>query len=87
MAEASSQENADSARMAINNALTAINQATRLDPKLPEAWLFKGMILMAGKQDQKGAVEAWEHYLTIAPPDADTTRIATMVRGFRRQNR
>jgi len=40
-AEASSHESADSARMAIDNAVTAIDQAIRLDPKLPEVWLFK----------------------------------------------
>ena len=84
MAEAGTQQNADSAKMAINGALEAMNQAIKLDPKLPEAWLFKGMVMMAGLQNQKGAVEAGEHYLTIAPPGADTAPIAGMVRGFKR---
>ncbi len=84
VAEASTHESPDSAQQSYAGALQAINQAIKLDAKLPEAWLFKGMIMMQGLEDRAGAVEAWEQYLKIAPAGADTSRIAGMVRGFRR---
>ncbi|MBI4502365.1 MAG: hypothetical protein HY700_14540 [Gemmatimonadetes bacterium] len=79
MAEASSHQNPDSARRSVGGALSAANRALELDPKLAEGWLFKGMIMMAGMQDLKGAAQAWEEYLKVAPPGADTMRIHALV--------
>jgi tetratricopeptide (TPR) repeat protein len=79
MAEASTQQDRDSARRAVDGALEAVNRALQINPELPEGWLFKGMILMAGRQDLKAAAQVWEQYLKIAPPGADTTRIHAMV--------
>jgi tetratricopeptide (TPR) repeat protein len=84
-AEASTQQDQDSATRALNGGLDEINRALQLKPDLPEAWLFKGMLLMAGKQDMKGAAEAWEHYLKIAPPGSDTTRIHAIVEAAKRR--
>ncbi|MSR07711.1 MAG: hypothetical protein EXR93_11690 [Gemmatimonadetes bacterium] len=66
-----------------DTALMAENTALRLKPDLAEAWLFKGMIYMAGLQDPKSAAAAWEHYLQVAPKGADTSRIAAIVRGMK----
>ena len=82
-AESGSHDDPDSARTALDAALKAVNYALELKPDLPEGWLFKGMIYMAGLQDPGAAAAAWERYLQVAPKDADTTRIAAIVRGLK----
>lgn len=83
MAEASGHENQDSAVAVLGWAVKEIDRSLSIEPDFAEGWLFKGMIYMQGLQDQDAAIAAWEHYLKIAPPDADTTRIAAMVRSAR----
>jgi len=61
----------------------AVNEALTLSPDLPEALLFKGLILFAGKNDPAGAVSAWERYLQVAPPGAETERVRAMLQGAR----
>jgi len=63
--------------------IQAIDQALLLSPDLPEALLYKGIILFAGANDPKGAVTAWERYLEVAPPDAETQRVRGMLEGAR----
>jgi cytochrome c-type biogenesis protein CcmH len=63
--------------------IQAIDQALSLSPDLPEALLYKGIILFAGANDPKGAVTAWERYLAVAPPDAETQRVRSMLEGAR----
>jgi cytochrome c-type biogenesis protein CcmH len=63
--------------------IQAIDQALSLSPDLPEALLYKGIILFAGANDPKGAVTAWERYLEVAPPDAETQRVRSMLEGAR----
>ena len=82
--EASSHDVQDSAVVALRGALDAVSRATQLDPRLAEAWLFKGMIQMGGMRDAAAAAEAWAEYLKVAPPDADTTRISALVQSMRR---
>ena len=84
MAEAGTQQDADSAKRAVDAAVDAVNHAIQAQPDLAEAWLFKGMVLMGGRQDPAGAAQAWEQYLKIAPPGADTTRIHAMVQTLKR---
>lgn len=64
--------------------LRSLEKALALHPDLPEALLFKGIVLFAGAQDPRGAAEAWERYLKVAPPDANTTRVRAMLEGARR---
>jgi hypothetical protein len=45
---------------------------------LPEALLYRGIILFAGVQDMPAAAEAFDRYLAVAPPDANTGRIRGM---------
>jgi cytochrome c-type biogenesis protein CcmH len=59
-------------------ALKALDKAVFLRPELPEALLYRGIILFAGVQDMRAAAEAFDHYLAVAPPDANTGRIRAM---------
>jgi len=63
--------------------LQSIEKALALHPDLPEALLYKGIILFAGARDMNGAVAAWERYLQVAPPDADTARVQAMLQAAR----
>jgi cytochrome c-type biogenesis protein CcmH len=59
-------------------ALKALDKAVFLRPELPEALLYRGIILFAGVQDMRAAAEAFDRYLAVAPPDANTGRIRAM---------
>lgn len=61
-----------------DGALKALDKAVFLRPELPEALLYRGIILFAGAQDMRAAAEAFDHYLAVAPPDANTGRIRAM---------
>jgi cytochrome c-type biogenesis protein CcmH len=61
-----------------DGALKALDKAVFLRPELPEALLYRGIILFAGVQDMRAAAEAFDHYLAVAPPDANTGRIQAM---------
>jgi len=61
-----------------DGALKALDKAVFLRPELPEALLYRGIILFAGVQDMRAAAEAFDHYLAVAPPDANTGRIRAM---------
>lgn len=60
-------------------AFESIEYALRLQPDLPEALLYHGMLLVATGRDIPGGIAAWERYLRIAPPDANTGRIRAML--------
>lgn len=59
-------------------ALKSLDKAVFLRPELPEALLYRGIILFAGVQDMRAAAEAFDRYLAVAPPDANTGRIRAM---------
>jgi cytochrome c-type biogenesis protein CcmH/NrfG len=65
--------------------LQALEQALLLSPDLPEALLYKGILLFAGANNPGGAVSAWERYLTVAPPGAETARVRGMLEAARQQ--
>lgn len=67
--------------------LQALDQALFLHPDLPEALLYKGIILFAGSQDPRGAAAAWERYLEVAPADAETGRVRGMLEAARQSIR
>lgn len=70
-----------------DNGLEAFNQALASDENLAEALLFKGILLFTAKQDFQGAVAAWERYLEVAPPEANTARVRAMLEGARQAAR
>lgn len=67
----------------MNAGLQALDQALVLSPDMPEALLYKGIILFAGANDPRGAITAWERYLQVAPPGAETARVRGMLQGAR----
>jgi cytochrome c-type biogenesis protein CcmH len=65
--------------------LQSLEQALLLSPDLPEALLYKGILLFAGANNPGGAVSAWERYLAVAPPGAETARVRGMLEAARQQ--
>ena len=65
----------------------ALEQALALSPDLPEALLYKGIVLFAGANDPRGAIGAWERYLVVAPPGAETARVRSMLEAARQAAR
>ena len=63
--------------------LKAIDKALYLSPELPEALLYRGIIFFAGLQDMRAAAQTFEHYLAVAPPDANTARVRAMLNAAR----
>jgi len=63
--------------------LKAIDKALYLRPELPEALLYRGIIYFAGLQDMRAAAQIFEHYLAVAPPDANTARVRAMLNAAR----
>jgi cytochrome c-type biogenesis protein CcmH len=59
--------------------LKSLDKAVFLRPELPEALLYRGIILFAGAQDMRAAAGAFERYLAVAPPDANTGRVRAML--------
>lgn len=58
------------------------DRALSIDPDFAEALQFKGMVsFMRG--DYATAVEAWEHYLEVVPPDQGSPRIQAMLEAAR----
>jgi tetratricopeptide (TPR) repeat protein len=66
------------------DALDIIEAVLRLSPDLPEALLYKGMMLYGGGRDPAGAIRAWERYLRVVPPgSADTVRVKALIAAAR----
>jgi cytochrome c-type biogenesis protein CcmH/NrfG len=63
--------------------LRAIDKALYLHPELPEALLYRGIIFFAGLKDMRAAAQTFEHYLAVAPPDANTARVRAMLNAAR----
>jgi cytochrome c-type biogenesis protein CcmH len=60
-------------------ALKSLDKALFLHPDLPEALLYKGIILFAGVRDMPRAAEVLQRYLDVAPPSANTARVKGML--------
>jgi cytochrome c-type biogenesis protein CcmH/NrfG len=62
--------------------LSTFDQALAIDPDFAEALQFKGMVsFMRG--DYATAVEAWEHYVEVVPPDESSPRIQALLEAAR----
>jgi cytochrome c-type biogenesis protein CcmH len=62
-----------------DGALKSLDKAVFLHPDLPDALLYRGIILFAGVKDMRGAAQAFERYLAVATPDANTGRVRAML--------
>jgi tetratricopeptide (TPR) repeat protein len=56
-------------------ALAAFRKAAAISPTHPQSRLNIGVVLMHDMNDPKGAVEAWEDYLRVAPNDPNAENI------------
>jgi len=56
-------------------ALAHIDRALAADPRYAHALWDKGWILLHGKQDTAGAVQAWERFLAVSPTGADAEKV------------
>ena len=62
--------------------IEAFDRALETDPDFARALLFKGIITFQNR-DFQAAVDAWEHYLRVAPPEANIGRVEAMLEGAR----
>jgi tetratricopeptide (TPR) repeat protein len=62
-----------------DGALKSLDKAVFLHPDLPDALLYRGIILFAGVKDMRAAAQAFERYLAVTPPDANTGRVRAML--------
>lgn len=69
----------------VDAGLQSLDQALSLSPDLPEALLYKGILLFAGANKPGEAIGAWERYLAVAPPGAETARVRAMLEAARQQ--
>ena len=67
--------------------LQALEQALSMSPDLPEALLYKGILLFAGANKPREAISAWERYLEVAQPGAETSRVRAMLEQARQASR
>lgn len=57
-----------------DGALEAFDKALAIDPSYAHAWAEKARLLAEVKQDDAGAIRAWERFVALVPPGADRDR-------------
>jgi cytochrome c-type biogenesis protein CcmH/NrfG len=62
-----------------DDALRLLDRALALDARYPPALLYRGQILYERKRDARGAIEAWEKFLAVAPPGEERQRIERLI--------
>jgi cytochrome c-type biogenesis protein CcmH/NrfG len=62
--------------------MASFDRALAIDPDFGEALQFKGMVAFI-QRDYQTAVEAWQRYLDVVPPDEVAPRIRGMLEAAR----
>jgi cytochrome c-type biogenesis protein CcmH/NrfG len=62
-----------------DRALKEFDQALKDDPKHVQTLFNVGVVKLGGKNDPKGAIEAWESLLKIDPQYRDRAKVETML--------
>ncbi|MGH7400279.1 MAG: tetratricopeptide repeat protein [Candidatus Rokuibacteriota bacterium] len=70
-----------------DSALETFDKALQIDPRYAPAYLYRGQVLYAQKQDYAGAVKSWERFLTLVPKGEDHDRVAALVETARTKQR
>ena len=66
-----------------DTAIETFDKALAIDPKYALALLYKGQVLYEEKQDYKGAIKAWERYLTLTPASEERQRVGALIQDAR----
>jgi cytochrome c-type biogenesis protein CcmH/NrfG len=59
-----------------DRAITQFEQSLAIDPKHAKTLLNLGIVRAFGKQDLRGAADAWQKVIDMAPPGSDEARAA-----------
>jgi cytochrome c-type biogenesis protein CcmH/NrfG len=59
-----------------DRALAQLEKSLQIDPKHTKTLLNLGIVRAFGKQDLKGAAEAWQDVLKVAPPGSEEAKAA-----------
>ena len=62
-----------------DNALEAFDKAIAVDPTYAHAWWDKARVLYEGKQDMRGAIQAWEKFVALVPSGEDRDKALRMI--------
>jgi tetratricopeptide (TPR) repeat protein len=60
-------------------ALEAFDKALAIKPNYPLALLYRGHVLLEGKNDPKGAVRAWEQFLKVTDSAEDRQHVQKLI--------
>lgn len=62
-----------------DTALESLSKVLAIDPNYPPAYLYLGQLLYEVKKDYRGAIEAWEKFVTLVPQGEDQARVNRMI--------
>jgi tetratricopeptide (TPR) repeat protein len=62
-----------------DNALRQLEKSLEIDPAHAQTWFNLGIIRRDGKKDSKGAKEAWEQLLKVAPGYPDASKVRALI--------
>lgn len=63
-----------------DSALETFDRALKIDPNYAPTYLYRGQVLYEVKQDYPGAVQAWQHFLSLVPSGGDHDRVVALVK-------
>lgn len=69
-----------------DGALRRLDAALAAEPDYPDAHFFRGMVLLRGKNDPKGAVPEFERYLALAPGGPEASQVQQLLDLARQQS-
>ena len=69
-----------------DGALRRLDAAVAAQPDYPAAHFFRGMVLLRGKNDAKGAVPEFERYLALAPSGPEAPQVQQLLDLARQQS-
>jgi len=62
-----------------DEALKQLEQSLEIDPAHAQTWFNIGIIRRDGKRDSKGAVQAWEQLLKVAPNYPEASKVRALI--------
>jgi cytochrome c-type biogenesis protein CcmH/NrfG len=62
-----------------DDALKQLDKSIAIDPRHAQTWFNIGIIRRDGRKDPKGAVEAWQQLLKVAPDYPEAAKVRTLI--------